>query len=57
VGETGPACFKRLGTTRDASFTNITLIADKIIAAGERVLMTWTFSDMHTGSFAGLPAF
>src|SRR4051812_24438559 len=56
AGESGPALFKRLLMTRDASFTDIALTVDEIVAEGDRVMVAWAFSGTHTGDFSGLPA-
>jgi predicted ester cyclase len=55
VNESGPALFKRLLLTREASFTDITLTVDEIVAEGDRVMVAWTFCGRHTGDFFGVP--
>ena len=56
IGESGPSLFKRLVANRDSGFSNSLLTVDEIVAEGDRMIVAWTFSGLHSGIYAGVPA-
>ncbi len=52
----GAAGVKTFASTVRAAFPDITMTADLIVAAGDRVAILWTLSGTHEGEFLGAPA-
>ncbi len=50
----GPAGFRELVERYRAAFSGTTMTADRLIAEGDWVTMTWTARGMHTGELMGI---
>jgi predicted ester cyclase len=50
----GPAGFRELVERYHAAFSGTTMTADRLVAEGERVTMSWTARGTHTGELMGI---
>ena len=48
--------FKEMVRTLRAAFPDFTLVADDVIAEGDKVVMRWSGNGTHSGEFMGVPA-